>query len=249
MPCLQLQRKRSALLPAAVPHTAEDLHTHCTAIRDRSFLLSPPDLGGSADSCARCQQPSLSVTSSLRHASLSLSPPGVVAGKGGDCCCCCPCGARRAAGSSVLLQVLGTCHPQPRSRLSKSDAPSLCYERTVPGGLSGRVASSLPSISAISSFLLPCLWVRLCHSWPLLRPLAFWHQSTALSPLCSPMSWLPCGPVVLVPGQRSLHQAALWAAHGFCGAWHRAGPSSCTPALPEERVWGCWQRWVPSYLS
>lgn len=135
-----------------------------------------------------------------------------------------------------LCAVTGVGHVPPSAmQQTQPNTPSLCYERTVPGGLSGRVASSLPSISAVSSFLLPCLWVRLCHSWPLLWPLGFWHQSACLlSPLRSLVPWLPSEPVVLVAGWRSLHQAALWAVHGFSEAWHRAGPSSWTPTLLEE---------------
>lgn len=109
-----------------------------------------------------------------------------------------------------LCAVTGVGHVPPSAmQQTQPNTPSLCYERTVPGGLSGRVASSLPSISAVSSFLLPCLWVRLCHSWPLLWPLGFWHQSAACSPLSVP----------LCPGFL-LSQWCWWLGGGACIKQH-----------------------------
>lgn len=75
MLCLQLEGTCSPLLPTAVPYAAEDMHTHCTAIHDRSLLLSPWEVGGSVDTQALCHQPHGSVTSSPSHASFSFFTP------------------------------------------------------------------------------------------------------------------------------------------------------------------------------
>lgn len=193
----------SPLLPTAVPYAAEDLHTHCTAIHDKSLLLSPWELGGSVDTQALCQRPDhpMAVSPVPRVMLLSFSPlspwsqrregwrlPVLLEGHGmaGWCSACtlCPCGCEArvlvctdCTGESPVLcprLVLGMCHPLPRSTVNP-DALSLCSESwTV--SVTGRLSGHL------ASSLLPGGRALAHRSLPALTAFCPCHLGLALSP-------------------------------------------------------------------
>lgn len=138
--CRVYSWKGSVLLfPTAVPHAAEDLRAHCTAIHDRTLLLSPLELGGSAGTQTWCRRPTCPLAMSPVPRPTLLSPfhprlPGVIAGKGGGCWCFWRAVAQLAAAQpagcipvcwwalAALVRApcsprlaLGRCHPLPCS--------------------------------------------------------------------------------------------------------------------------------------
>lgn len=191
MPCLQLEGICSPLLPAAVPYAAEDLHTHCTAIHDRSLLLSPWEPGGSVDTQALCQRPDHPMAVPPVPRITLLSPfqphlPGAVAGKGGDCRCSwravaqlagaqpagrVPAGARHACWC-VLTVLLRATRSAPdwcwacvtlchAADQADPDAPSLCYESWTVA-VPGGLSGHLASSLRLGVTLSPPSWsVRL----------------------------------------------------------------------------------------